>query len=107
MAQSKTRERIKIAAQRLFAEHGIDGVSVRDIVAAAGQKNMASLHYYFQTKELLIKELIVDCARLMERRRETALRALADRTRQPSVRDLVGVMVRGSIFDDTNERHGT
>ena len=32
-----TRERLKTAAQRLIAERGIDGVSVRDIVAAANE----------------------------------------------------------------------
>ena len=31
-----------MAAQRLFAQRGIDGVSVRDIVAAAGQRNAAA-----------------------------------------------------------------
>ena len=46
-----TRDKIKAAAQRLFSTHGLDGVSVRDIVKAAGARNGASLHYYFGSKE--------------------------------------------------------
>jgi AcrR family transcriptional regulator len=55
-----TRDKIKAAAQRLFSTHGLDGVSVRDIVKAAGAKNGASLHYYFGSKEGLITELVLD-----------------------------------------------
>jgi AcrR family transcriptional regulator len=107
MAQNKTRERIKSAAQRLIAEHGIDGVSVRDIVAAAGQKNMASLHYYFRNKDLLIKELLVDCIKLMERRRASGLRALAQSGRIIGVRELIAVWVRSSALEETDERSVT
>jgi AcrR family transcriptional regulator len=35
----ETQARMKAVAQRLFAQHGIDGVTVADIVAAAGQRN--------------------------------------------------------------------
>ncbi|GLQ07791.1 hypothetical protein GCM10007924_30130 [Sneathiella chinensis] len=69
----KTRDRIKIAAQRLFAERGIEAVTVREIVVAAGQKNMASLHYYFRTKEDLARELLLDAATLIEARRTELL----------------------------------
>ena len=43
----ETKVRMKAVAQRLFAQHGIDGVTVADIVAAAGQRNKASLQYHF------------------------------------------------------------
>ena len=46
---AKTRERILRAAERLFAEHGYDGVSVRSIAAAA-KVQLALLSYYFQSK---------------------------------------------------------
>jgi DNA-binding transcriptional regulator YbjK len=43
-----TRQRIKRAARRLFALKGVDAVAVRDILAAAGQKNASSLNYLFR-----------------------------------------------------------
>src|ERR1700733_1729865 len=40
-----TRDRLKSAAMHLFSVRGIDGVTVRNIVAEAGARNGASLHY--------------------------------------------------------------
>ena len=68
-----TRNQIKLAARRLFALRGIHGVTTREIVAATGQKNGGSLHYYFRTKEALVRELIVDGAKLIDDRRNEAL----------------------------------
>lgn len=53
-----TRTRIKVAARRLFAERGVEAVTVRDIVAAAGARNGGSLNYYFGTKDELVYELV-------------------------------------------------
>lgn len=55
-----TSGRIKLAAQQLFATMGIEGVTVRDIVAAAQLKNPGSLNYYFRSKEELIRQVICD-----------------------------------------------
>ena len=52
-----TRERIKRAARRLFALNGVDAVVVRDIISAAGQKNVSALNYYFGSKEGLLETL--------------------------------------------------
>src|SRR5688500_2980154 len=73
---AETRTRLKEAAQRLFAERGIDGVAVQDIVTAAGQRNNASLRYYFGTKIELARELVVDGARLIDERRQAMVDAL-------------------------------
>ena len=45
-----TREAILDAAERRFAEHGFDGVSVREVATDAGLKNQASLYYHFTGK---------------------------------------------------------
>ncbi|UNK81070.1 TetR/AcrR family transcriptional regulator [Sphingopyxis granuli] len=58
-----TRARIKVAARRLFAERGVEAVTVRDIVAEAGSGNGGSLNYYFQSKDRLILELVTDIMR--------------------------------------------
>lgn len=44
------------AAEKLFAEKGYEGASVRDIAASAGV-NMAMICYYFGSKEQLIQAL--------------------------------------------------
>lgn len=94
-----TREKIKDAGQRLIAEHGVDGVSVRDIVTQAGQKNMASLYYYFRTKEELLKELIIDTSILMEGRRAEALSRLQETGKEISVKQIVDIMISGAMLD--------
>ena len=58
-----TKVRIKICARRLFAERGVEAVTVREIVAASGAKNGGSLNYYFKSKEGLIMELLADVFR--------------------------------------------
>jgi len=50
------RDRLLDAAEDLFCEHGFDGVSVRDIAAAAGC-NIASVNYYFGGKDNLYTEV--------------------------------------------------
>jgi len=46
--------KIVVAAERLFAQHGIDGVSLRQIATAAGSANNSAVHYYFGSKRGLI-----------------------------------------------------
>ncbi len=47
-----TKERLLQTAAELFAKHGIDGVSTRDLVRASGV-NLCSINYYFGTKQNL------------------------------------------------------
>lgn len=44
-----TRDRILRSAERLFAAHGYDGISMRDIAAGADAQ-LALIHYHFGTK---------------------------------------------------------
>jgi AcrR family transcriptional regulator len=50
------RGRIKNEALRLFVEHGVDAVSVRDIAAACDMK-ASNLYAHFPSKEALVAEL--------------------------------------------------
>lgn len=50
----KTKERILNAAERLFSERGIDGVSLRQIASAASVQ-LALLSYYFRNKDGLYR----------------------------------------------------
>src|ERR1700689_1630291 len=51
------RETIMDAAERLFAERGIDAVSLRTINAEAGY-SVAALHYHFASRDGLIRALL-------------------------------------------------
>src|SRR5258705_5172910 len=63
-----TRERILRMAERLFAERGFNGVSVRELAAAA-QVNIASIGYHFDSKEGLLSEVYRrHCEPLIEER---------------------------------------
>jgi len=52
-----TRERLIDAAERLFAEHGIEAVSLGRITREAGQRNASALHYHLGSKETLIQAI--------------------------------------------------
>jgi AcrR family transcriptional regulator len=49
-----TKEQIVLAAERLFAERGYEGVSLREIGAAAGSSNNSAVQYHFGSKEQLV-----------------------------------------------------
>src|SRR5258708_10514388 len=64
-----TKEQIVRAAERLFADRGIEGVSLRQIGAAVGNGNNSAVQYHFGSKDQLI-QAIFTCRlpRLHERR---------------------------------------
>lgn len=93
MKGEATRDRIKREARALFAARGVDGVSIREIVAATGQKNGASLHYYFGSKETLVRELVLDGAKLIDDRRNAWLDRLEGDGGPRTVRQAVEVLV--------------
>lgn len=88
-----TRERIKREARLLFATRGIDGVSTREIMKASGQKNTASLGYYFGSKENLVRELIIDGAKIIDERRNAALDQLEADGGPKNARELTDILI--------------
>lgn len=61
------RQALVLAAYRRVAKDGFEGLRTRDVAADAGV-NIATLHYYFRTKESLIREVV---GHAMERFRTT------------------------------------
>jgi AcrR family transcriptional regulator len=92
-----TRDRIKITARSLFAERGVEAVTVREIVAAAGAKNGGSLNYYFGSKEGLITELLTDVLRAASEGWLEHLSILEKKGGPKSVRDIVHAIVYGGL----------
>lgn len=70
-----TDRRLLLAAERLFAERGIDAVSLRAVMAAAGA-NVASVHYHFGSKAALVEALIKDRSGHVSVRRAELLDAI-------------------------------
>ncbi len=96
-------ETLKRVARRLFAEHGVDGVTVRQIAEAAGQKNHAAVGYYFGSKEALIRELVVDGARLIDEARNAWLDRLEADGGPRTVGEVVDALVFPSLAAQDRE----
>ncbi len=52
-----TKEQLIVTAERLFALHGIDGVSLRQISAEAGNANNSAVQYHFGSREALMQAI--------------------------------------------------
>ncbi len=87
-----TRNHIKQIALQLFAKHGVEGVSVRDILAAADQRSGGSLHYHFGGKDGLVHELVADGAQLFDEARVRRLDELEASDPQPQLRDILRIL---------------
>jgi TetR/AcrR family transcriptional regulator, regulator of cefoperazone and chloramphenicol sensitivity len=69
------------AAERLFAERGIQAVSLREIAAEAGQKNNSAVGYHFHDKRGLLDALIDDRIGKVEQVRRALIEKTADLSR--------------------------
>ena len=109
MTQGEPRPRgagaqiLKTVARRLFAERGVDGVTVRQIAEAAGQRNHAAVGYYFGSKEALIRQLVVDGARLIDAARNARLDQLEAEGGPRDVAEVVDALVYPSLAAQEQE----
>lgn len=87
-----TRTALLDAAERLMAEHGINGVSLRTILAEA-KANAAALHYHFGSREDLIAAILGRHGRRNNLRRREMLDALEARKQSPDIYDVVDAVV--------------
>ncbi len=100
--RSGTRERILATAERLFAEYGYDGVSIRQIGAAADAQ-IALINYHFGTKEMLYRAVFENRINPLSERRRTALaNALSGEAGAPTLEAVLDALARPWI-----EMHGT
>lgn len=96
-AESDAVGALKKAAMKLFAERGVDGVTVREIASAAGQKNHGAVGYHFGSKADLIRALVVDGAKLIDERRNVDLARFQANGGEPALEDIVRTLVYPSI----------
>ncbi|MEB3034384.1 TetR/AcrR family transcriptional regulator [[Mycobacterium] nativiensis] len=86
-----TREALLGAAERLIAERGVESVTHRQIIDAAGQGNNAAVAYHFGTKKDLVRAIDASHAGYIEELRSGRVAAAGD---SPELRDWVGCLVR-------------
>lgn len=93
------------AGERLFAEKGLAGVSVRDITVAAGARNQSALHYHFGSVEELIREIFAQRFRRIEEARRERLDAIDSAGKSHDLQALMEANV-GPLFEACLEENG-
>ena len=101
----QTREELILAAERLFSEFGIDAVSLRQINAAAGQRNSSAAHYHFGSKDALIAATFDYRMERINARRLRMLDEISKAGKADEVRTLVGAMIF-PIVEEIEESEG-
>lgn len=108
LSDSGTADRILDAAEILFAEHGFEGTSLRQITAAA-RANLAAVNYHFGDKEALYVQAFTRRVRAINEKR-LALFDEAEReagSRPPSVARLLDCLLRPMLPILTNSKDST
>jgi AcrR family transcriptional regulator len=85
------RDVLVTTAERLFAEQGIDAVSLRSVMAEAGT-NVAAVRYHFGTKDALVEAVVRARSEEIRASRDALLTALEDAA-EPTLRDLAEAFV--------------
>lgn len=91
--REQTRRQLILAAEKMFAESGIDGVSLRQINIEAGQKNSSAAHYHFGSKDALILAIYQHRMAHVNKRRLEALDTIRLAGKDSDVRTLIGAIV--------------
>jgi AcrR family transcriptional regulator len=99
-----TPERIVATAERLFAERGLEAVSLRDITNAC-DANSAAIHYHFGTKDDLVRAILEHRAAELAKRRDAYL-VLVEQSQRPRLRQVVRALVLPTAELALEDEHG-
>jgi AcrR family transcriptional regulator len=96
-----TRANLLSAAELLFAERGVDGVSLREIARSAGAKNVIAVQYHFADRDGVLQSILDKHLPTVDARRNALLDAAES---EPTLRALAGALVRplGAKLADTD-----
>ena len=93
---TETKEQILTVAERLFAEHGFTGTTLRNVVSEAGV-NLAAVNYHFGSKEELFRAVVARFARPVVERELRLLSELKSGSELPSIEALLTAVVQPSL----------
>lgn len=107
-SESDTRERILEVAERLFAERGLERVSIRDIIQAA-RANLGAINYHFGTKQKLIAALFERRLIPLDQQRLAALDAVekAAGNQAPKLEAVLEAFIRPAVQQALDPSSGT
>ncbi len=92
-----TRERILDAASEMFAERGVEAVSLRELTVKAGV-NLAAVHYHFGSKEGLLAEVFARSSKPIVKWRLDLLSAVdRDAAGRPYLEHVLEAFLRPSL----------
>lgn len=91
-----TKEEIVLAAERLIADHGLNGVSLRQIGAASGSGNNSAVQYHFGTKDQLVSAVFAYRLPRLRARRDFLL----DERRPSDLRGWLECQIR-AVFEQS------
>ena len=91
-ARGDTRTRLLSAAEQLFAERGVEAVSLREITRVAGARNVIAVQYHFEDRAGVLEAILDKHLPDVDARRH----ALLDEVEagEPTPRALAGALVR-------------
>ncbi len=81
------------AAEKLIAQSGVENISIREIVAGAGQKNESALQYHFKNLTGLLDAIHAQRSEEVQSTRAKLLAAMLESTSEPSLGQLCTLMV--------------
>jgi AcrR family transcriptional regulator len=94
--EAGAREKLLPAAERLFATRGYNGVSVRELAAAAGV-NSALVAYHFGSKEGLLSEVYRRHCEKMNAERKRLLEDARAKSRPPKLEAVLEAFIRPAL----------
>ncbi len=90
----RTRRTMIDSAERLVAERGLTALSLREVAAAAGQRNHSAVQYHFGSRDKLVEAIFEARMGPIDARRNQGLVDLDDAGLGTDTLCLVDVMVR-------------
>ena len=100
-ASADTRQRLIDAAATLFADHGFENVTVREICKESNA-NVAAVNYHFGDKAGLYRAIVTQAIRQMQETNELSQRAGDGLSPEDQIREFIRVFVRRLTSDGPN-----